>query len=63
MSNKPEPSSGALQQQQRKRRGLIPPELVDLVVTPVQVGAWSGALSVSQHGLTLSSNIYKVLSE
>jgi hypothetical protein len=48
MSDKPDPSSGAVQQQQqRKRRGLIPPELVDLVVTPIQVGAWSGALSVS----------------
>ncbi|KAK1237911.1 hypothetical protein MKX08_002490 [Trichoderma sp. CBMAI-0020] len=45
MSNKPEPSSGAIQQQ-RKKRGLIPPELVDLLVTPVQVGAWSGAVGV-----------------
>lgn len=47
MGDKPEPSSGAIQQQQRKQRGLIPPELVDLMVTPIQVGAWSGALSVS----------------
>ncbi|KAM0513407.1 hypothetical protein ACHAPE_007871 [Trichoderma viride] len=46
MSNKPEPSSGAIRQQQRKNRGLIPPELVDLLVTPVQVGAWSGVVGV-----------------
>ncbi|KAM0480457.1 hypothetical protein ACHAPX_004288 [Trichoderma viride] len=46
MSNKSEPSSGAIRQQQRKNRGLIPPELVDLLVTPVQVGAWSGVVGV-----------------
>ncbi|KAM0451873.1 hypothetical protein ACHAO4_005830 [Trichoderma viride] len=46
MGDKPEPSSGAIQQQHRKKRGLIPPELVDLLVTPVQVGAWSGTVGV-----------------
>ncbi|KAL7918491.1 hypothetical protein ACQKWADRAFT_304019 [Trichoderma austrokoningii] len=45
MSDKPEPMSGTIQQQ-RKKRGLIPPELVDLMVTPIQVGAWSGAVGV-----------------
>ncbi|KAL9473968.1 hypothetical protein ACSS6W_008348 [Trichoderma asperelloides] len=46
MSDKSEPPSGAIQQQQRKKRGLLSPELVDLMVTPIQVGAWSGAAGV-----------------
>ncbi|RFU75855.1 beta-ketoacyl synthase [Trichoderma arundinaceum] len=46
MSDKPEPSAGALQQQQRKKRGLLPPEIIDLMVSPIKVGTWSGAAGV-----------------
>ncbi|KAL7791891.1 hypothetical protein V8C37DRAFT_381668 [Trichoderma ceciliae] len=46
MGDKPEPSPSTLQQQQRKKRGILPPEIIDLMVSPVKVGTWSGAAGV-----------------
>ncbi|EHK17614.1 uncharacterized protein TRIVIDRAFT_187216 [Trichoderma virens Gv29-8] len=46
MSDKPEPSSGAMQPQQNKKRGILPPEIIDLMVAPVKVGTWTGAAGV-----------------
>ncbi|KAL7957784.1 hypothetical protein V8C34DRAFT_284793 [Trichoderma compactum] len=46
MSNKPEPLSGALRPQRHKKRGILPPEIRDLVVAPVKVGSFTGAAGV-----------------
>ncbi|KAK4085510.1 uncharacterized protein Triagg1_500 [Trichoderma aggressivum f. europaeum] len=45
MSNKPEPSSGALQPQQHKKRGILPPEIIDLIVAPVKVGSFTAGVA------------------
>ncbi|KAK5997566.1 hypothetical protein PT974_02929 [Cladobotryum mycophilum] len=41
MSQNPESRPGGTSQQP-KRRGILPPEVMDLMVAPVKVGAWSG---------------------
>lgn len=50
MSDKPEPSSAPLQPQQQKRRGILPPEIIDLIVAPVKVGSFTGKFSSITHG-------------
>ncbi|KAH0490395.1 hypothetical protein TgHK011_001866 [Trichoderma gracile] len=45
MDDRPEPSASAVQQQ-RKKRGILPPEIIDLMVAPVKVGTWTGAAGV-----------------
>ncbi|PNP50166.1 hypothetical protein THARTR1_09155 [Trichoderma harzianum] len=61
MSNKPEPSSGALQPQQQKKRGILPPELIDLIVAPVKVGSFTGKLLILHSWQTIffGSNMCK----
>ncbi|KAL7935179.1 hypothetical protein V8C35DRAFT_298711 [Trichoderma chlorosporum] len=46
MGDRPESSSGALQPQQRMKRGILPPEIMDLMVAPIKVGTWTGAAGV-----------------
>ncbi|KAL7945829.1 hypothetical protein V8C42DRAFT_321685 [Trichoderma barbatum] len=46
MSDKPDSSSGAVQQQQRTKRGILPPEIIDLMVSPIKVGTWTGTAGV-----------------
>ena len=41
MSQSPDTQQGGAPQQS-KRRGLLPPEVMDLMIAPVKVGAWSG---------------------
>lgn len=61
MSDKPEPSSVPLQPQQQKRRGILPPEIIELIVAPVKVGSFTGKFLIlhSWQTIPFGSNMYK----